>query len=95
LDAIGVIGLINKNCKGRRVEIGKIDILRKFSFFEVESYSEKEILTSFDKTEYNGIPVAVQLSVPDTKGQNKQDFRPSTKKKRNRERTRKEINRNS
>lgn len=95
LDALGMIGLINKHNKGYRVEIGKIDILRKFSFFEVESSSEREILASFENTNFKGNPVVVQLSAPDTKARSRHEDRPSFKKKRNRERTRKEIRRNS
>jgi ATP-dependent RNA helicase DeaD len=87
IDPLGMIGLINKYNKGYRVEIGKIDILRKFSFFEVESSSEKEILNSFENANYKGISLAVQISVPDTKARNRHEDRPINKPKRNRERT--------
>jgi ATP-dependent RNA helicase DeaD len=95
LDALGMISLINKYNRGYRVEIGKIDILRKFSFFEVESSSEREILNSFENASYKGNSIAVQLSAPDTKGRSRHEDRPLNKMKRNRERTKKEIRRNS
>jgi len=91
LDASGMISLINKCNKGFRVEIGKIDILRKFSFFEVESSSEREILASFENASFKGIQLAVQISQPDVKTKNTREERPFNKKNRNRERTKKET----
>jgi len=88
IDAIGIIGLINKNSKGRRIEIGKIDILRKFSFFEVDSRSTQEILNAFNNTDFKGIPVTVQLSQPDIKEKQHFEDRSQKKKKKNRDRGR-------
>jgi ATP-dependent RNA helicase DeaD len=88
IDPVGIISLINKNTKGTRVEIGKIDIMKKFSFFEVEDQNEKDIINGFRKAEYNGIPVKVEPSTPDTKAQSKdsspyhKDSSPYHKRKR-------------
>ncbi len=81
LDAGSVISMINKHSKGSRVEIGKIDILKSFSFFEIEQKSEKDLIPAMKKASFKGIPVVVQASKPDTKGDKRnQDF---PKKKRN------------
>ncbi len=36
LSASALISLINRNCQGKRIEFGKIELLRKFSFFEID-----------------------------------------------------------
>jgi ATP-dependent RNA helicase DeaD len=57
-----LIGLINEVTNKRDIEIGKIEILRNFSFFEADSEYEKLILDSFAKEE-----VDVQISNPERK----------------------------
>lgn len=66
LNAAKLIGLINDTTQTRDMEIGKIDILRKFSFFEIEKHHEKDVLSSFEKgVKFEGIRVAVEISKPD------------------------------
>jgi ATP-dependent RNA helicase DeaD len=48
LNASGLIGLINEYSKRRNVEIGKIDIQRKFSFFEIDSAYEKDLIKAMN-----------------------------------------------
>jgi len=62
-----LIGLINDSTLTRNIEIGKIDIMKKFSFFEIDSKFEKDILQGFKKAKYEGASVSVELSKPDTK----------------------------
>jgi ATP-dependent RNA helicase DeaD len=83
LDAGSIISLINKHSKGSRVEIGKIDIMKKFSFFETDKKSEELVLRSLNKAEFRGVQTVVQISNPDSKeGQKKSDFpKMNTKKK--------------
>lgn len=54
LNASGLIGLINEYSKRRNVEIGKIDIQRKFSFFEIDSNFEKELIKSMNSQVIEG-----------------------------------------
>lgn len=82
-----LIGLINDTTQKRNIEIGKIDIMKKFSFFEIDQRFEKEILRAFKNVRYEGGSVSVELSKPDTKSKNKQessgyDFRKKKSKKR-------------
>lgn len=82
LDAGSIISMINKHSKGSRVEIGKIDILKNFSFFEIEQKSEKELIPAMKKASFKGIPVVVQPSKPDTKGDDRnQNFSKKKRKK--------------
>ena len=64
LTASSLISLINRNCHGKRIEFGKIEILRNFSFFEIEQSRVKHLLADLNNVLYDGIPVTVQLSVP-------------------------------
>ncbi len=62
LKAPNLIGLINEVTKKRDIEIGRIEILRNFSFFEADSEYEKLILDSFANEEAD-----VQISNPEKK----------------------------
>ncbi len=63
-----MIGLINDTCGRRDIAIGKIDIQRNFSFFEVESSCEKEILDTFKGTEFEGRELNVEVAQSERSG---------------------------
>jgi len=54
LNASGLIGLINEYSNRRSIEIGKIDIQRKFSFFEVDSNYEKDLVKALNNVVIEG-----------------------------------------
>ena len=54
LNPARLIGFINENLKKRDVEIGQIEILRNFSFFEIDKNFEEAVLKSFRNTEFEG-----------------------------------------
>lgn len=54
LNASGLIGLINQYSSRRNVEIGKIDIQRKFSFFEIDSSFEKDLVNAMNNEVIEG-----------------------------------------
>ena len=54
LNASGLIGLINEYSNRRNIEIGKIDIQRKFSFFEVDSAYEKDLVKALNNQVIEG-----------------------------------------
>jgi ATP-dependent RNA helicase DeaD len=57
-----LIELVNSNTKGQKVPIGKIDLLKTFSFFEVEaSYADNLIAALTDKT-FMDRRVAVEIA---------------------------------
>ena len=58
----GLIDLINRNSQLRRVEIGKIEIRKNHSFFEIESGYEKVVLDAIGKTRFNGSRMQVSLA---------------------------------
>ena len=68
LQAHNLIGLINEYTKNRNMPIGKIDIMRKFSFFEVPSDFENDVLKGLSHANWSGNNVNVEISqAPGTK----------------------------
>ena len=66
LNAARLIGLVNEQTRTRDIEVGKIEIMRKFSFFEIDKDYEAQVLSAFEKpTEFEGARVSVELSKPE------------------------------
>lgn len=63
-----LIGIINDETNTQDIEIGKIEILRNFSFFEVDHEFENLILTSFSDSHHSGVKLAVQVAKPQSEG---------------------------
>ena len=57
-----LIGLINEYTRKRNIPIGKIDIMRRFSFFEIPSEFENEILKGMKKANWRGNHITVEVS---------------------------------
>jgi ATP-dependent RNA helicase DeaD len=55
-----LIGLINDATQTRNIEIGRIEILKKFSFFEVPEKEKATILKSFEGVDHNGVTIVVE-----------------------------------
>jgi ATP-dependent RNA helicase DeaD len=62
-----LIELINKNMR-KRVQIGKIDLLKSFSFFEIEDAQAKSVMDSLNKASLNGRSISVEIAGEDTRG---------------------------
>ncbi len=71
INASHLIGMINEVTPGKSIEIGKIDILRNFSFFEADSRNEQDILNGFKEKWMEG----VQINVTKSKAKKQQDNR--------------------
>ena len=68
MQAHNLIGLINEYTRNRNIPVGKIDIMGKFSFFEVSNDFETDILSSFSDAVWNGNRVNIEVSqAPGTK----------------------------
>ena len=59
-----LIGIINDYTRNKDISIGKIDIMKGFSFFEVPTEHEKEILSSLGKFKWNNFKCGAELSKP-------------------------------
>lgn len=90
LNPAGLMDLVNSQTSNRDIEIGKIDIMKKFSFFEVDKNYEADILKVFRKdVMYEDIRVIVDISKPEPNypssgPKEKSGSRPSRSKPRRR-----------
>jgi ATP-dependent RNA helicase DeaD len=90
LTATRLIGLVNDNYRIRNIQIGKIDIMRKFSFFEIENQHERDVLNAFKgQVEFEGEKVILDISKPEpVKNNAREEFnkkkRPHKKKAKRR-----------
>jgi ATP-dependent RNA helicase DeaD len=88
-----LLGYINRNLHGQKIEIGKVEIMKKFSFFEMDKEFEQEVIKTFRKADFDGKEVVVEVSKPEPAGakkfrddfdlgkSKKKDFSPEKKKK--------------
>ncbi len=66
-----IIGIINRATPGKSVDIGDIEILKKFSFFEVDPKYADDVITSMNGMDFHGEDVLVE------KAQSKGESSPS------------------
>ncbi len=59
-----LIGLINSNVKVRNIEIGKIEILKNFSFFEVDGDYESDVIKGLKRVPFAGKRISVEPASP-------------------------------
>jgi len=57
-----LIELVNSNTKGRKVPIGKIDLLKTFSFFEVEASYANDLIGALSDATFMDRRVAVEIA---------------------------------
>ena len=80
LDATRLIGLLNEQSRNRNIEIGKIDIMRKFSFFEIETKHESDVLEAFKgNVEFEGEKVTLDISKPEAAKAPEKDYKIKSK----------------
>ncbi len=67
LNATRLIGLLKEETRNRSVDVGKIDIMKGFSFFEVDKQFESDVLRAFSReVSFQGRRVTVDLSKPES-----------------------------
>ena len=69
-----LISLLNKNTRGR-VELGRIDLMQKFSFFEVEESETKNVVKALNRASWNGRRVSVEVAGEEGKENGKENKR--------------------
>ena len=57
-----IIGLITDNPQFKSLEIGNIELFKKFSFFEIDKQYEQDVIKHFEKLDYDGVEVLIELS---------------------------------
>jgi ATP-dependent RNA helicase DeaD len=58
----GLMGLVNEVTQDKRILIGKIEILRNFSFFEIESDQAERVLAAFLSANQKGLDAKVEIT---------------------------------
>ncbi len=56
-----LISLLNSNTRGR-IELGRIDLMQKFSFFEVEEKEAQNVVKALNRANWNGRKVSVEVA---------------------------------
>lgn len=88
-----LIGLINTNTKGKKIPLGKIDLLKSFSFFEVETRHAGELIRALSNKKFQdktvviepaqGIPgKRVKNGIPERRTENRPDRGNGNKKRK-------------
>ena len=57
-----IIELINRNMKKQRTTIGRIDLMKNFSFFEVAEKQANDVISALNKVNLNGRRVVVEVA---------------------------------
>ncbi len=74
-----LIELVNKNTPGKKIPLGKIDLLKTFSFFEVDQNYSEELIAVLNRSKFMDQKVAVEIAQPkpgfseDERGSSKSD----------------------
>ena len=56
-----LIGLLNGNTRGR-VDLGRIDLMKNFSFFEVDEKEANNVVKALNRANWNGRKVSVEIA---------------------------------
>ena len=77
--ATQVIDLINRNTKNLRVNVGRIDLMQNFSFFEVSEDQADAVIKALNKVKVKGRKVIVELAGENTGKSDKSGKKQSRK----------------
>lgn len=77
-----LIELINKNTKGARIPVGKIDLMKNFSFFEVDTEYIIPITSALNNVKFMGRRVAVEIAQEKNSGRGESKYQGDRQFKR-------------
>lgn len=83
VDAKDLLGILNEHMRGDSFDVGKIDILKSFSFFEVENSVAENVLKAFDGAQIHDHKLVVEKSKPQPEISLKKKHKKKSRKKRN------------
>lgn len=84
LNVATLLGFINRKMKDYKFEIGKIDLMKSFSFFELDKSLEKETIKYLHNADFDGKKVVVELSKPEPERQERQTKNKESKNRNKR-----------
>ena len=62
------MGFINRCARGKRIDLGRIDLMNNFSFFEVPEGQEHTAIQALSGADYEGRKVNIEISDPSASG---------------------------
>ena len=83
-----IIELINRNMKKQRTNIGRIDLMKNFSFFEVDEKQAKSVVESLNGVNFNGRKVIVEVAGENTGKSDRSGHKRSDSSRRDDDRNR-------
>lgn len=89
LTPVRLIGLINQALDSGNVEIGKIEILKKFTFFEIDEESAPALLKALKRRKFKGVKLDAEMAKPKPSGERFFTKKKKKKHKGNRHKKRK------
>ena len=73
----GLMDMLNDHTRSR-VDVGKVDLMKKFSFFEVDETKTEKVLKAFEGLTWNGRPVTVEVASEDVP---RDEFEPKKRRR--------------
>lgn len=73
MDPKKILEMINQTMPKKGIEIGSIEILKGFSFFELDKSYEKMALDSFNDASYQGLKIRIEVAQPKSGGSSSRD----------------------
>ncbi len=96
LKAVNLLGLVNETTNSNDINIGRIDIQRNFSFFEVEKKSAETVVNAFKGRNYGNVKLNVEIAkeLPKDERKEKKNRNEKRRKDDKNERRKRESKRN-
>jgi ATP-dependent RNA helicase DeaD len=86
-----LIGMVNEYTRNRDIQIGKVDILKNFSFFEVDESFEAEVLSSMNDVSFGSKRIIVERSKPENIHGTAQTKKTKSKSKKSKTKKKKSV----
>ena len=78
-----IIGLLNDNISGRKIDVGRIDLMKNFSFFEVREADRDRVIQNLDGIKAFGRRIAVESAQASPSEKRKKKIEESGQKFKN------------
>ena len=82
-----VIGLLNDNISGRKIDVGRIDLMKNFSFFEVREADRNRVIQSLDGIKAFGRRISVESAQASPSAKREKQTEESERKPKNKKKT--------
>lgn len=82
LNPVRLMGLVNKALGSKNAVVGKIEILKSFSFFEIEEDAKNHLIKAIKKENWDGSPLLIEEAKGKPERPSKQKYGDNKKRKR-------------